>query len=308
MADYVIPKLVDRRLRYFYQQFLQEQDFIDEQAYHVSRQRLHNRALHTEGVVEGLTVTALELATQVHVTAGAALDGEGRMIVLTDEIDVPLNDAEKGKTVFLVISYPKDEVPDHLAAIGHTRWHEKPTIQFVSEDEAPPESTHIRLKKLDINAQGKISQVYEDEGIVKKAGANPGNEVVLTKLTVKTIDVVPDQCPVIYSGERGRVDVEGDLHVTGALKIHRRLILRGVEDCRVGTPTRIKKPFDVAPDSKFPILHIEAETDLANASFYWFVGRFNNGPAVFLYAFEPPGASSVKITYRVYEVGIVGLD
>ena len=214
MADYEIPKLVDRRLRYFHQQFLQEQDFVDEQIYHVSRQRLHNRALHTEGIVEGLTTTSDVGATQVRVAPGAALDNEGRMIILVDETDITLTDAEKSKIVFLVISYPDEEVPDRLAAIGHTRWYEKPSIQFVPEAGAPPASTHIRLKKLTIDDQGRIKTIHADDGVVQRAGVSLGSEVVLAKLRLQKTGVAPEQWPVVYSGDPGRVDVEGALRVT----------------------------------------------------------------------------------------------
>ena len=84
MADYTQPESVDRRLRYFDGQFLREQDFIDEQRYHLDRSRRLARLAHTPGVVEGLTVTAVPNAPKITVSAGTALDGQGRLLVRVD--------------------------------------------------------------------------------------------------------------------------------------------------------------------------------------------------------------------------------
>ena len=47
--NYIQPENVTKRVRFYDGQFLQAQDFVDEQAYHVDRQRLHNRGLHLSG-------------------------------------------------------------------------------------------------------------------------------------------------------------------------------------------------------------------------------------------------------------------
>jgi hypothetical protein len=46
--------MTENRVRYFNGQFLQEEDFQVEQAYHLDRQRRHNRTLHTPGIADGL--------------------------------------------------------------------------------------------------------------------------------------------------------------------------------------------------------------------------------------------------------------
>src|SRR5262245_31855426 len=122
---------VDKRLRYFTGQFLQEQDFIDEQAYHVDRQRRHNEFFHTPGIADGLDVPADVGATQAVVAAGTALDGDGQLIVLPDSRTVPLSAPEfQNKAVFLVIAY-HDE-PSDTATVGKpdpTRIRELPDIR-----------------------------------------------------------------------------------------------------------------------------------------------------------------------------------
>src|SRR2546423_12577366 len=70
-----------KRTNYFTSQFLVEADFKDEQAYHLEMRRLHNRALHVWGVVDGLTVSKTG-AREVTVSEGMVIDGQGREIVL----------------------------------------------------------------------------------------------------------------------------------------------------------------------------------------------------------------------------------
>lgn len=46
-----------KRLNYFNGQFLKEKDFQEEQSYHRENQRLHNKNLHSWGIVEGLELS-----------------------------------------------------------------------------------------------------------------------------------------------------------------------------------------------------------------------------------------------------------
>lgn len=184
MADennkYDIPKYVDKRLRYFNNQFLQEGDFIDEQKYSINRQRLHNRSLHTPGVAEGLDVQAEIGATQVQIEEGAALDEQGRQIVLLNrQSGVEVKDRAgkpfKQQRVLLVISYPDQEQASDVATVGGqgaTRWWEQPKIEFYLEAEAPSENSHLRLALLEIGDDGKISRV--DTSVRKIAGGKTG--------------------------------------------------------------------------------------------------------------------------------------
>ena len=71
---------IDKRLRYFNGQFLEQKDFRDEQDYHIDRQRRHNRLFHTYGIAEGLQVTGAVGTGQVTVETGTALDDEGQQI------------------------------------------------------------------------------------------------------------------------------------------------------------------------------------------------------------------------------------
>lgn len=73
------PKPFDR-LRFFNARLLTAGDFALEQDYFRGKQKLHNRALHGFGIVNGLKVS-VELG-KVLVEAGLALDCEGNELLL----------------------------------------------------------------------------------------------------------------------------------------------------------------------------------------------------------------------------------
>ena len=59
-ANYEQSEYIEKRIRYFLGQFLTEQDLIDEQKYHLDRQRRGNRILQVSGICEALTGTVQE--------------------------------------------------------------------------------------------------------------------------------------------------------------------------------------------------------------------------------------------------------
>src|SRR5947209_1491963 len=78
---------------------------------------LHNRSMHQPGVGSGLTVLGSKGASAVTIKAGYAIDGAGREIVLTHDLEVPVppvpGDAPPGKKAMakyfaLTLSYPTD--------------------------------------------------------------------------------------------------------------------------------------------------------------------------------------------------------
>ncbi|APR87710.1 Flagellar hook-length control protein FliK [Minicystis rosea] len=83
MADYNVPDYVVSRLRYFNGQFLKEQDFIDEQKFHLGQAWRHQRLLHVSGVAAGLDVSVASNGTSILVAAGSAVDDAGRQILLS---------------------------------------------------------------------------------------------------------------------------------------------------------------------------------------------------------------------------------
>ncbi|MFT3767553.1 MAG: tail fiber domain-containing protein [Minicystis sp.] len=128
MSDYV-PK----RLRYYNGQFLLVDDFEDEQKYHINRQMLHGRMAHFWGVAEGLTVTHQSSAQAVEIAPGAALDGDGNLILLDAEASKSFKGVGAG-TWYLVIQFGETQSDPAGAKYvpGNTRWDQTPLFVFRS--------------------------------------------------------------------------------------------------------------------------------------------------------------------------------
>lgn len=95
-----------KRLHYYNSQFLVAEDFNDEQLYHNQMRRLHNRSLHTWGVVRGLEVSGTMGATRVVVAPGIAIDRLGREVVLPAQPDpIGLDRFDTNSKVYVTIGY-----------------------------------------------------------------------------------------------------------------------------------------------------------------------------------------------------------
>jgi hypothetical protein len=174
MADYQIPEYVTKRLRYFNNQFLQEQDFIDEQHYHIDRQQRHNRLLHSPGVAEGLDIKKVG-DIQIQVDPGTAIDGQGRQILLPTSRPVDVKDKngnlfQQGQLVYLVIFYSQQESNEaSTAGQGKTRWEESPGIECYEQNNVPADDNiFLRLAQLTIGEGGRVDEIKTD--IRKLAG------------------------------------------------------------------------------------------------------------------------------------------
>ena len=167
----------DKRLLYYNGQFLQEQDFTDEQQYHLDRQRRHNRLLHSHGIADGLAVTAEIGARHVTVHPGTAIDKQGRAIVLTELRNVAFEEAESGDLLVVIAYSEEPSDPATSGDPGNTRWLERPEVQVLPEAEALAEDVQIRLARLHLDEDGTLAE--HDKTVRRSAG----------KLGVGTLEV-----------------------------------------------------------------------------------------------------------------------
>lgn len=157
-----------RRLNYSNGQLLDVSDFADEQRYHVDQRRLHNRQLHGFGIVDGLEVDLTDDGTDLAVRPGAALDDQGREIVLTGPDPEPVKlkaqvPPLRGTTVYLTIAYREEDddraemvvKDDRGGKIYSRRRVQKPSIQTPAA--AATDGSAIVLARVTVDAAGKLS-------------------------------------------------------------------------------------------------------------------------------------------------------
>src|SRR4051812_7751702 len=161
MVNYNQPENVDRRLRYFDGQFLRDQDFVDEQHYHLDRERRLARVAHRPGVVEGLAVAAVPNATKVTVGPGTALDGRGRLLVRVDAgepLDLAALVNRDGRVrVLVALTYAEDEA-DAPQGGASPRWRETPAVTTFLEgaSDAPGADVAPRLARVTLHPDGTV--------------------------------------------------------------------------------------------------------------------------------------------------------
>jgi hypothetical protein len=109
-----------KRPRYFFGQLLSAADSEIEQQYFISRQRLHNRAIHGHGVVSGLQVSRSSGASsaEIRVAPGYAIDCEGNDIAVpTEAVPDPL--PEQGEVIYLCLEWAERETDFSPTVEGH---------------------------------------------------------------------------------------------------------------------------------------------------------------------------------------------
>ncbi|RMF82209.1 MAG: LysM peptidoglycan-binding domain-containing protein [Chloroflexi bacterium] len=197
---------IDKRVNYFDRQFLQAEDFIDEQSYHIERHRLHNRLMHTPGIAEGLVVERENDALLVQ--PGVAIDGQGREIILTEPRVASNLQQYAGQFILIVIAY--DEQPDDDYAVEvnnqtqYSRIRERPELTIVPADTAPARD-QVVLARVRIDDNGIPVDI--DLSVRSRAGIRSTGEATLA-------DTVEGDFFV-----KGNLQVGGNIDYGGTLRL-----------------------------------------------------------------------------------------
>ncbi|MGH3612873.1 MAG: tail fiber domain-containing protein [Pseudonocardia sp.] len=241
MADYTQPDVVNKRVRFFDGQFLQDQDLIDEQRYHLDRVRRLPAIVGMRGIVTGLAVVSPG-AYQVRVTPGSAVDARGRQLVLAADLTLalPANQFSDTRDVDLVLVF--QELPADLAQTGsesHRRFDETPKLAAVTPDGkvavAPAgalptwDGPSVPLARLVVSAAGAITV---DAPVTLRAGlAVPGRVGVGTATPGVPLDVVGSGGDQVDLRVTGRVQSLSD---DGGLAVGTNRVVGGHAGNRVG--------------------------------------------------------------------------
>ena len=176
-----------KRPNYFTSQFLEEGDFQDEQSYHMSMRRRHNRAMHRWGVVEGLQVSKTA-AQQVSITPGMAVDNQGREIVLpADPAPPPINPGVTARNtdVFITIAYADAlDAADAYTTAGVTGKFKKTTErpELKAQLAPPTDGSVIILARVSVAATGDVGAVDNTARTAASSVIAPGTDLEVRSL------------------------------------------------------------------------------------------------------------------------------
>ena len=169
-----------KRVNYFIGQFLEDEDFLDEQRYHVEMRRRRNRLQYGPGILDGLAVTQTAVA-QITVGAGTAVDNQGRELVVLVPQAVNVTGGANA-TVFVTIMYAETQLPeDHRSKGGYAdfiRVTERPQIKIQAE--TPPSSSagvDLLLATVQLDASGNITTV--NTSVRQMAPMNLSGDIVV---------------------------------------------------------------------------------------------------------------------------------
>ncbi|MGI5132198.1 tail fiber domain-containing protein [Pseudonocardia sp. CA-107938] len=207
MADYTQPDVVNKRVRFFDGQFLQEQDLIDEQRYHLDRGRRLPALVGLRGVVTGLAVTSPG-PYQVRVTPGVAVDERGRQLVLAAELALTLPSAQFAGTRDVDLVLVHQELPTDLAQTGsesHRRFDESPKLAATSPDGAVAVAPLGATPTWDGPSVPLATLVVSDSGAI----------TVDAPATLRAGLRVPGRIGIGTSTPEAPLDVVGDVRVSG---------------------------------------------------------------------------------------------
>lgn len=162
-----------KRLNYFKGEFLNKDDFEEEQNYHVNMLRKHNENLHKGGIAAGLEVpetfedgTAVIGGTDLLIKRGTAIDDSGRQIVLTEDkritasTIIPAGSIQA--TFYLIIYYheePTDPREDNPGKLENSRVKEEPVITFVEVLQANDPKKPLILATVTLDSNKKITKI-----------------------------------------------------------------------------------------------------------------------------------------------------
>lgn len=107
-----------KRINFFKGFFTKAEDWQKAETYHSEKRKLHNRGLHTPGIVHGLEVETIKGGRAIHVGEGYAIDGQGRDLYLDEGMDIMFDGSkyESDKPIYMVAMYQEqatDERPVH---------------------------------------------------------------------------------------------------------------------------------------------------------------------------------------------------
>jgi hypothetical protein len=233
-----------KRMNYYDGLFLKADDFILEQNYHLRLRRLHNRYLHSPGIVTGLQVKPGS-GPKVIVTEGMALnrtlvDGEevSQEILLYQDYELDLSKYKAGDNIYITIGYQEElEGKDEQKGDKELHIWERSIISHAAAVPANPDQNLV-LARVTPKASNNgiiidlscISDKDVNGTILRTAAGMVGLSVETKKLTL-SIDGEMTSLPYITGNKTGTqngIQVNSPLtQFSGSLAVDGELTVKG---------------------------------------------------------------------------------
>jgi len=153
-----------KRINFFKGFLTTEKDWNDAERYHIDKRRLHNRLLHSPGIVHGYA-GELKVAARargdlsVEVQPGYAIDGQGNDLMIFDAAirNINLEEFRLPQTVYIVLRY-YEELTDFIAY--------KENLEYKGHRRVL-ESCRVELSQTepDINREVELARIYLEKGV-----------------------------------------------------------------------------------------------------------------------------------------------
>ncbi|HAA03398.1 MAG TPA: hypothetical protein DCE18_08505 [Syntrophobacteraceae bacterium] len=148
-----------KRLNFFTGFFTTAKDWTDGQSYHLEKRKLHNRGLHSPGVIRGELDELRVVATrglEVQLLPGVALDKEGNELYLGQSQRVTLTpgDYTLPQLVYLALRHGEEgtdwvEYNEANQYCGFTRIKETPQLEITTS--RPDNQTKLEIARIQLN-------------------------------------------------------------------------------------------------------------------------------------------------------------
>jgi hypothetical protein len=176
------------RPRYFAGRYLLEGDFELQHDYLNDRLRYHRCSLHVSGIVEGLEVSSVQSEKAIKVSPGSAIDPDGNLIVLHDEIQLELEMDGRG---VIAICYQETADAGDQQETQFTRWQDSPILIYHESN----------FRAMEARSSTQRFFIREGDKYVAK-NSHSGREEELLRLAVKLNElIVGDEVLVAQKGE-----------------------------------------------------------------------------------------------------------
>jgi hypothetical protein len=172
-----------KRINFFKGFLTTEKDWNDAERYHIEKRKLHNKMLHSAGIVYGyasdLKVTARARGDlSVEVQPGYAIDGQGNDLMVFDAMirNINLEEFRLPQTIYIVLRY-YEELTDFIAY--------KENLEYKGHRRVL-ESCRVELSQTepDLMREVELARIYLEKGVQRvrdaRDPADPkGNEIDL---------------------------------------------------------------------------------------------------------------------------------